>query len=313
MSAGESVSEVTRQVKKLRAQIESHNYRYYVLDDPSISDAEYDRLFRELQTLEKKYPELITSDSPTQRVGAKPLPEFEQVTHATPMLSLDNAFTHEDLIDFYARIQKFLKTNKTIDFVCEPKLDGLAISLHYDNGVLKTAATRGDGQTGEDVTLNVRTIQSIPLHLMGDAFPKRCDVRGEVVIPIAEFEKMNLALEKAGEKTFANPRNAAAGSLRQLDSNITAKRPLQFYAYALIANTHFKTQTEMLKKLREYGFPVSRDIQTVSGIDACEIYYKNIEKKRNKLPFEIDGVVYKVDDIALQHQLGFISRAPRWA
>lgn len=307
---------IQTKIEQLRNKLNHHNYCYYALDNPEISDSEYDRLFRELQSLEKKYPECITSDSPTQRVGGIVLSDFEKVTHAVPMLSLDNAFSHDELITFDERIQRQLKSTQIIEFVCEPKLDGLAISLTYKKGELVSAATRGDGEVGEDVTHNVRTIKSIPLKLFGKNYPAHCEIRGEIFMLKKEFERMNALAEKKGEKIFANPRNAAAGSLRQLDSNITAQRPLRFYAYGLVilkGAGHFKTHFEILKKISSLGFPVAHDIKIASGIIECEKYYENISKKRDKLPFEIDGVVYKVNSLALQTQLGFISRAPRFA
>jgi len=307
---------IKTKLDQLRKKLNHHNYRYYALDDPEISDAEYDRLFRELQKLESEHPELITPDSPTQRVGSVALSSFQQITHAVPMLSLDNVFNHDELIAFDERIQQKLKTHTTIDFVCEPKLDGLAISLTYKNGEFVTAATRGDGRVGEDVTQNVRTIKSIPLHLFGTDYPAHCEIRGEICMPKKEFIAMNAMAEKQGEKIFANPRNAAAGSLRQLDSKITAQRPLRFYGYgvAVIArDLSFKNHSDVLNQLRMWGFPVSHDIKTVSGIAACEKYYAQILKKRHDLPYEIDGVVYKVNSLELQEQLGFVSRAPRFA
>src|SRR3990167_733645 len=300
----------------LREKIRDHNYRYYVLDDPIISDAEYDILFRALQTLESKNPALITQDSPTQRVGAAPLDAFQSVRHAIPMLSLENAFNIEELNHFYERIQKFLKDNSEIEFVCEPKLDGVAISLYYENGELKKAATRGDGQVGENVTQNIRTIQSIPLKLLGHDYPEQCEIRGEIFMPILGFEKLNKLAEKNNEKKFSNPRNAASGSLRQLDSSITAKRPLNFYAYALVVlsgKNCFQKQSEILNKLKSWGLPIAKNISIAQGIGMCEKYYQNMLKIREKLPFEIDGVVYKVDQLVLQERLGFVSRAPRWA
>jgi len=307
---------IKSQITQLCEKLNHHNYRYYVLDNPEISDAEYDRLFRTLQKLEQAHPEWIHSDSPTQRVGSAPLSAFQQVTHAVPMLSLDNAFTHEELMAFDKRIHHYLKSDSPIEFVCEPKLDGLAISLTYENGDFITAATRGDGQVGEDVTENVRTIKSIPLKLLGDDYPARCDIRGEIFMPKKEFEAMNAEALKHGEKIFANPRNAAAGSLRQLDSKMTAQRPLRFYAYGLVilnGKDPIKKHSDTLEKLRALGFPVSHDIKTALGMIACEKYYEKIGKKRDDLPFEIDGVVYKVNSIELQNKLGFVSRAPRWA
>lgn len=316
-------------IEQLRKKLNHHNYCYYALDDPNISDAEYDRLFRELQKLESEHPELITPDSPTQRVGSAALSAFQQITHAVPMLSLDNVFNYDELIAFDERIQQKLKINTTIDFVCEPKLDGLAISLTYENGVLVSAATRGDGRVGEDVTRNVCTIKSIPHHLYATDYPRRCEIRGEIFIPKKEFEAMNKTAKERGEKIFANPRNAAAGSLRQLDSKITAQRPLRFYAYGVetrfiasqiasqiapqAGHFLFKNHSDVLTQLRAWGFPVSHEIKTVSGIAACKKYYEQISKKRRDLPYEIDGVVYKVNSLALQEQLGFVSRAPRFA
>ncbi len=312
-----SLHSIEKSIQILRDNINHHNYRYYVLDDPEISDAQYDQLFRELQALEKAHPELITSDSPTQRVGAAPLDSFEEITHAAPMLSLDNVFDHQELMAFNDRIQQRLKSHETIDFVCEYKLDGVAISLHYENGELITAATRGDGRVGEDVTQNIRTIKSVPLKLVGKNYPKRCEVRGEIVMPKKEFDIMNKAAEKNGEKVFANPRNAASGSLRQLDSSITAQRPLRFYAYGIVVlsdDVQFKKHSDMLTKLSEWGFPIpEHHVNIANGIDACETFYEKTLQKRANLPYEIDGVVYKVDSLALQEELGFISRAPRFA
>lgn len=308
-------TKIIKQAEKLTKAIREHNYRYYVLDAPTIPDSEYDRMFRQLQDLEAKYPELKTPDSPTQRIGAAPLKSFKQVQHAMPMLSLENAFTEEELQAFDKRIRDRLKTDQIIEYACEPKLDGLAISLLYEDGVLVQAATRGDGTTGEDVTQNVKTIKSVPLHLRNN-YPKILEVRGEVVMSKAGFNKLNQTAAKKGEKIFANPRNAAAGSLRQLDSRITAKRPLVFYAYEIgqvikgnIEDRHSNT----LKKLKKYGIPIVPETAVVKGWEECLHYYKKIGKKRESLPIEIDGVVYKVDQSKLQKALGFVSRAPRWA
>ena len=309
-------ADIEKIIIALREKLNHHNYRYYVLDNPEISDAEYDRLFRELQTLEKENPEYIHSDSPTQRVGGEPLSAFLQITHATPMLSLDNVFNYAELMSFYDRIQQRLKSDIPIELVCEPKLDGLAISLSYENGDLVSAATRGDGRVGENVTQNVKTIKSIPLKLLGDDYPLHCEIRGEVFMPKKEFEAMNALAEKNNEKIFANPRNAAAGSLRQLDSKITAQRPLRFYAYGLVIlddKNSFTHHSDILEKLREWGLPVSSEIKTAKDIAACETYYLAILKKRTELAYEIDGVVYKVNSLALQNELGFVSRAPRFA
>jgi DNA ligase (NAD+) len=307
--------EVERRIEDLRDQIRLHNYHYYVLDAPLIPDAEYDRLFRELRQLEEQYPEFITEDSPTRRVGDQPLPGFEEVRHALRMLSLENVFSDEELADFDRRVRERLGTDKQVVYTAEPKLDGLAISLRYENGRLVQGATRGDGERGEDVTSNVRTIEAIPLRLLGKHYPALLEVRGEVFMPKAGFEKLNAEARKAGEKSFANPRNAAAGSLRQLDPRLTAKRPLSFYAYGLgqtdepIAESH----AAAMQELRKIGIPVSPELQRLDGIDECLDYYANILGRRDNLPYEIDGVVYKVDSFEAQSRLGFVSRAPRWA
>jgi DNA ligase (NAD+) len=307
--------EAERRVEELREQLRLHNYRYYVLDAPLVPDAEYDRLFHELRQLEEQYPDFITEDSPTRRVGDKPLPGFQEVRHSERMLSLDNVFSDLELADFNRRVRERLGTDKPIAYTAEPKLDGLAISLRYENGKLVQGATRGDGERGEDVTSNVRTIESIPLRLLGDDYPAVLEVRGEVFMPKAGFEKLNERARKAGEKGFANPRNAAAGSLRQLDPRLTAKRPLAFYAYGLgqvtgaIAGGH----AEAMLALRKLGIPVSPELKYLEGIDQCLEYYANILARRDTLPYEIDGVVYKVDSFDEQARLGFVSRAPRWA
>jgi len=307
--------EVERRIEDLREQLRLHNYHYYVLDAPLIPDAEYDRLFRELRQLEDQYPEFITEDSPTRRVGDQPLPGFEEVRHALRMLSLENVFSDEELADFDRRVRERLGTDKQVVYTAEPKLDGLAISLRYENGRLVQGATRGDGERGEDVTSNVRTIEAIPLRLLGKHYPALLEVRGEVFMPKAGFEKLNAEARKAGEKSFANPRNAAAGSLRQLDPRLTAKRPLSFYAYGLgqtdepIAESH----AAAMQELRKIGIPVSPELQRLDGIDECLDYYANILGRRDNLPYEIDGVVYKVDSFEAQSRLGFVSRAPRWA
>jgi DNA ligase (NAD+) len=303
-------------VRQLHEELTEHNYRYYVLDKPTIPDAEYDRLFKELQSLEAQYPELMTPDSPTQRVGAQPLKVFSEVKHEIPMLSLENAFTHEDLIAFDKRIRQRLDSPDEIEYVCEPKLDGVAINLLYENGLLVRAATRGDGTTGEDVTQNVKTIAAVPLRLRGKLYPKRLEIRGEVYIPLAAFEEYNRQAEKTGGRIFANPRNAAAGSLRQLDSKITASRPLSLFAYGIgysEGGDLGKRHSDILKQLELFGFRVNPEIKVLKGIAACFACYQEIEAKRDKLPYEIDGVVYKVNSLALQQDLGFVSRAPRWA
>lgn len=313
MSAPDSI---VKKLRQLHNQLNEHNYKYYVLDAPTIPDSEYDRLFHELQNIEANYPELLTPDSPTQRVGGEALSEFKSIKHVIPMLSLNNIFDEESLEAFNQRIQDRLETTDEIEFNCEPKLDGLAISLRYEKGMLISAATRGDGQVGEDVTQNVKTIKSVPLHLRGKDFPEVVEVRGEIYMPKQAFLAMNKRAEKNGEKTFANPRNAAAGSLRQLDSKVTAERPLAFYAYAMgeISDPNFATKhSDMLIQLKTLGFPVSDESKVVQGIAACLTYYKNLMQKRDQLPFEIDGVVYKVNSFAQQKELGFVSRAPRWA
>ncbi|MEJ2060537.1 MAG: NAD-dependent DNA ligase LigA, partial [Gammaproteobacteria bacterium] len=304
-------------IEELRDLIDYHNYRYYTLDDPVIADAEYDRLLRELQELEERHPELVTPDSPTQRVGAKPLEGFAEVRHAIPMLSLGNVFSEEELEAFYRRVQDRLgEESGTLEFSAEPKLDGLAISLTYRDGHLVQGATRGDGTTGEEVTQNVRTVRSIPLRLRGTDWPRVLEVRGEVYMPKQGFEELNRRVQARGDKPFANPRNAAAGSLRQLDPRVTDERPLAFYAYAVgqveqgeLPDRHSK----VLAKLRQWGLPVSPEIELVEGLQGCRAYYENILARRGSLPYEIDGVVYKVDRFDLQRELGFVARAPRWA
>ena len=311
-----SVSAVIKQrVAKLREDINHHNYLYYVLDAPEIPDSEYDRLLRELQQLEEKHPELIVLESPTQRVGATPLGEFAEVKHRIPMLSLNNAFGEQEVEDFDRRARERLQVEEII-YTAEPKLDGLAISLVYEDGVLVRGATRGDGSTGEDVTQNVRTIDSIPLKLVGKHYPRLLDVRGEVIMTKSGFDKLNQTQRKKGEKTFANPRNAAAGSLRQLDPRITATRPLAFYAYAvgMVEEGELAdSQTRVLAQLREWGLRTNPEIKRVHGVKGCLDYFHAMQVKRDGLDYDIDGVVYKVDDIVQQEKLGFVSRAPRWA
>lgn len=309
-------SSIEREIKKLRHAIDEHNYRYYVLDDPHISDAEYDQLFARLKSLEDQYPSLVTPDSPTQRVGAAPLKSFAEVKHIVPMLSLDNAFTEDDVVAFYERLTDRLKSEAAISFCCEPKLDGLAVNLVYEKGVLVRAATRGDGFTGEEVTENIRTIRMIPLHLRGDDIPSLVEIRGEVFMTKKGFHHLNVVADHRGEKQFANPRNAAAGSLRQLDPRITAKRPLEFYAYgigAIEGHPVPDTQIHLLGLLSKWGVRTSELIEVVHGEKGCFSYYKMLQGMREKLPYEIDGVVYKVNSIAKQEKLGFVTRAPRWA
>jgi DNA ligase (NAD+) len=299
----------------LRRQLEHHNYRYYVLDDPEVSDAEYDRLLNQLKQIEADNPDLITPDSPTQRVGATPVSELQEAVHTTPMLSLDNAFTDEDLINFDRRVRERLETDKVIEYVAEPKLDGLAMSFRYENGKLVRAATRGDGMKGEDVTHNVRTIKAVPTQLRGKA-PDVVDVRGEVFMTLAGFKAMNQRALEKGEKVFVNPRNAAAGTMRQLDPRLAASRPLDVFFYAVGEHGNWKlpaTHSEVLEQLREWNLKVSPLAKVVQGVEGCLEYYKDIGEKRASLKYEIDGVVYKVNRFAQQRELGFVSRAPRWA
>ena len=310
-----STMKLKQRIDSLREEINAHNYSYYVLDNPEIPDSEYDRLLRELNDIEKKHPELITSDSPTQRVGATPLDSFSEVKHEVPMLSLGNAFSDQDISDFDKRIREGVE-QADIEYAAEPKLDGLAISLLYENGVLVRAATRGDGRTGEDVTLNIRTIDAIPLKLRGKDFPPLIEIRGEVVMPKAGFEKLNRQQLEKGEKPFVNPRNAAAGSLRQLDPQITATRPLSFYSYGvglIDGMTLPDKHSGIMEKLKSWGLRINPESQVVMGTKGCVEYYEKLAKKRNDLPDEIDGIVYKVDDIKQQNIMGFVSRAPRWA
>ena len=302
-------------IAELRTRIDDANYRYYVLDDPSIPDAEYDGLLRELESLEAAHPELVTADSPTQRVGIAPTGTFAEVRHAVPMLSLGNAFTDAEVADFERRIEEKLG-RRAPKFSVEPKLDGLAISLRYEGGRFVQGATRGDGATGEDVTANLRTIKAIPLQLRGKDWPAVLEVRGEVYMPLEAFRKYNERAVKDGGKVLANPRNGAAGSLRQLDPRITAQRPLAFYAYGvgLVEGASLPpTHSQTLARLREWGFPVSPLNDVVSGADGLLGYYQAIGGKRDALPFDIDGVVYKLDDYEGQREMGFVSRAPRWA
>lgn len=304
----------SERIFQLRNLIDEANHRYHVLDDAKIPDAEYDKLLRELEQLEKQFPELISSDSPTQRVGAPALREFAQVSHVVSMLSLGNAFIDSEISDFVKRIGDTLNT-ADLAFSVEPKLDGLAISLRYENGVFVQGATRGDGATGEDVTTNLRTIKAIPLRLLGNA-PEVLEVRGEVFMPRAEFEVFNERARERGEKTLANPRNGAAGSLRQLDSKITASRPLSFYAYGLGKVTGWElpeTHSEMLKALMGFGLPVSPEVSTAQGASGLLAYFIKIGELRDSLPYDIDGVVYKLDRYDQQNAMGFVSRAPRWA
>ncbi|GMV69199.1 MAG: DNA ligase [Pseudomonadota bacterium] len=305
------------EIEALRAAIRHHDHCYYVLDAPEISDAEYDALMRRLQGLEAAYPALVTPDSPTQRVGGAPSPTFGSVTHREPMLSLENAFEDGEVVAFDRRVRERLGFDGAVVYCAEPKLDGLAVSLLYEDGRLVRGATRGDGTTGEEVTANLRAIPSVPLCLQGMGWPQALEVRGEVYMPRAGFAAMNARLQAAGERLFANPRNAAAGSLRQLDARVTARRPLSWFAYALgavepdadLPVTHF----ERLAALRSWGLPVCPLNERVTGVEGLLDYYRRMQARRAQLDYDIDGVVYKVDDIAAQQRLGFVSRAPRWA
>ncbi|EJN6956958.1 NAD-dependent DNA ligase LigA [Aeromonas hydrophila] len=301
--------------RQLCELLNEYAHQYYVLDNPTVTDAEYDRLMRELLDIEKQQPSLRTPSSPSQRVGSPPLPEFRQVQHEIPMLSLDNVFNNEDLIDFVHRIEGRLKPAGTLKFCCEPKLDGLAVSLLYENGILVQAATRGDGRVGENITDNVRTIRSVPLALQGKNWPQRLEVRGEAFMKKKDFDDWNERASVTGEKIFVNPRNAAAGSLRQLDSRITSNRRLSFYAYGVgvggdeLGDSHFGR----LNRLKAWGLPLSPEVKLKEGAAGCQAFHDDILARRGALPYEIDGVVYKVDAIPLQEELGFVARAPRWA
>ncbi|MGI9234118.1 MAG: NAD-dependent DNA ligase LigA [Woeseiaceae bacterium] len=310
---------IRKKLESLRDEIRYHNYRYHTLDDIEIPDAEYDRLLRELQSLESRYPELITPDSPTQRVGAEPSGALGTVQHRLPMLSLDNAFTETELHEFHVRVADKLEFEDgapNLLYSAEPKLDGAAVSLLYEDGVLVRSATRGDGTTGEDITHNIRTIESVPLRLLGKGYPATLEVRGEVFMPRAGFEAYNKQARKTGEKTFVNPRNAAAGSLRQLDPKLTAERPLDMYVYSVglieggeVPGCH----SEIMLALGGWGLKICAENKVVKGVAGCLEYYHEIGAKRDALAYDIDGVVYKVDSLAMQRELGFVSRAPRWA
>ncbi|OTQ31182.1 DNA ligase (NAD(+)) LigA [Gilliamella apicola] len=312
------MEDVTEQLTSLRNLIRHHEYCYYVLDAPEIPDSEYDKLIKQLQNIEQQYPNLITIDSPTQRVGGTPLAQFASIKHELPMLSLDNVFDESSFIAFNKRVKDRLHYNEKeqVEYCCELKLDGLAVSILYENGKFSKAATRGDGTTGEDITANVRTIKTIPLVLIGENIPARLEVRGEVFMTHKGFAKLNADAEKRNEKVFANPRNAAAGSLRQLDPKITARRPLSFYCYGVgiiegssLPDTHY----DRLMQFKAWGLPVSDKVEKQQGAQAALDYFKKIGEQRMSLDFDIDGVVIKVNSIALQNELGFVARAPRWA
>ncbi len=325
------MTQLQTQLADLRQQLNEHSYRYYVLDDPSLPDAEYDRLFRQLQELEAKHPELVTSDSPTQRVGSTPLSDFPSISHQVPMLSLGNVFDTEGLQAFVKRVERELadlgraviseegKEGEQLEFCCEPKLDGLAVSLLYQNGQLVQGVTRGDGQTGEGITENLKTLRSIPLSLRSadnQPLPELLEVRGEVYMPRSAFEAMNEQARLADEKTFANPRNAAAGSLRQLDSRITATRPLEFTAYQVAQISQdfaVKTHEKAMQALKNWGFKISPDLKVVKGYTGLQSFCDELAAKRDQLPYDIDGAVLKINDLRLQAELGFRAREPRWA
>ncbi|AIL32988.1 NAD-dependent DNA ligase LigA [Basilea psittacipulmonis] len=311
-------------VKELKALIHRYDEAYYVYDDPIVTDADYDQVMRELQALERQYPDLLTIDSPTQRVGGTPLSAFSSVSHRVPMLSLSNAFEYADVVSFNRRVveglqeEGYLPLHEEVEYDCSLKFDGLAVNLRYENGVLVQASTRGDGQVGEDVTANIRTIRSIPLRLKATRFPRVLEVRGEVLMSHAEFQKLNAKQLAMGQKPFANPRNAAAGSLRQLDSKITAKRSLSFYTYGWGEIQGFDdplplTQSAMIEWFHEMGLPVAQERKTGKGVDTLTAFFEHIERIRDELPFDIDGVVYKVNKIEYQQRLGFISKSPRFA
>jgi DNA ligase (NAD+) len=303
-------------MKALREQIARHDYRYYVLNDPEVPDAEYDRLVAELKALEAAHPELVTADSPTQRVSGAAAREFGEVEHRVPMLSLDNAFADEDIVNFDRRVRERLEIEGEVDYDCEPKLDGLAVGLLYERGELKVGATRGDGLRGEDVTANLRTLKSVPLRLRGQGFPRVLEARGEVFMSVKGFERMNREALGRNEKTFVNPRNAAAGALRQLDPRITASRPLEifFYGIGVVEGGHLPGRhSELLAALRGWGLRTCPEIRVERGVDGLLAYYRRIGARRASLPYQIDGVVYKVDSLAQQRDLGFVARAPRWA
>ena len=315
-AADSAAVDVSARAQQLRDALNLYNHQYYVLDNPTVPDAEYDRLLRELQDIESARPELKTPDSPTQKVGAVPLSAFESVTHEMPMLSLDNAMNATEFADFYARLKKQLNDTGDVELVCEPKLDGAAVSLLYQDGVLVRAATRGDGETGENITDNVRTINNVPLRLSGD-YPQRVEIRGEVYMPLAGFEAYNQKALAAGGKVFANPRNAAAGSLRQLDSKITARRPLEFCSYGLgVVSDDFAlpaTLSDIFQQIHSWGIKINPELTVAGSLAEAQTFYAGLGDKRHSLPYEIDGTVFKVNNLALQQQLGFVARAPRWA
>ena len=316
MSAGDEPAAAARRAAELRALIARYNHRYYALDDPEVPDAEYDLRMRELEALEAQFPQLVVADSPTQRVGGAPVTEFAPVRHRVPMLSLENAFTDEEVLDFDRRVRERFPGLAAVRYSVEPKLDGLAVSATYEDGIIARAATRGDGETGEDVTQNLKTIRSLPLRLRGADVPRVLEVRGEVFMPIAGFEEFNRQAAARGEKTFVNPRNAAAGSLRQLDPRMSARRPLDLFVYGVgfvDGGEMPDSQSAVLKTLRRWGFKICPEAGTVAAVEECLTYFRRIGAERRRLPYQIDGVVYKVDAVSMQRELGAVSRAPRWA
>ncbi len=311
------LADPVQEIEALREQLDAWNNQYYVLDQPTVPDAEYDRCMQRLLALEAEHPQYFRGDSPSQRVGGQPLGQFSQVSHEVPMLSLDNAFNAQDMQNFNRRLLDRLGADaQPLEFACEPKLDGIAVSLLYVNGMLERGATRGDGTTGEDITHNVRTIRSIPLRLRGEGFPAVLEVRGEIYMPRAGFERLNDRAREHGEKTFVNPRNAAAGSLRQLDARITAQRPLEMCCYGVgqvRGGSLPERHAEALACLRDWGLRINAESAVVRGVEACDAYYQSLAERRNSLAYDIDGIVFKVNELALQQRLGFVSRAPRWA
>ena len=311
------VADLLQELESLLEKLDTWNHQYYVLDQPTVPDAEYDRAMQRLVSLETQHPQWLRTDSPSQRVGAKPLAQFGQVTHDVPMLSLDNAFNDQDMQNFNRRLlDRLAEISGPLEFACEPKLDGIAVSLLYRGGVLQRGATRGDGATGEDITQNVRTIRSIPLRLRGTGYPDVLEVRGEIYMPKAGFEQLNNRARERGEKLFVNPRNAAAGSLRQLDPRITAERPLEMccYSVGLVEGGSLPDrQARVLERLQDWGFRINSQSAVVRGVEACNEYYQSLSERRGSLPYDIDGIVFKVNEFQLQEQLGFVSRAPRWA
>ena len=309
------MTNIKKRIKELRSLIEKHNYHYYILDDPLVSDNEWDNLFKELESIEQEYPELVEKDSPTQRVGATPIDNFKTIKHRTPMLSLSNAMSNDELILFDERMKKLLNSSNDIEYMAEPKLDGIGVELIYEGGVFTTGLTRGDGFEGEDITQNLRTIRSLPLKLLGQEHPKLLEIRGEVFIRKKDFKKLNKDQESNNSQLFANPRNAAAGSLRQLDPSITAKRPLSIYCYepGISQGIEYKTHDDFLKNIADFGLPVNPLIEKIIGIKNIIRYHNNLEKIREKLEYEIDGTVFKINNYNERKKAGSRSRSPRWA